>query len=180
MKKEMSKNVTINPSTGTTMVPRSKAIGSDCQYATKSTATPLREKLKGLGEKMKANCSRGLNKIQDSRVHRFLMIALSEIDDIASAVSRGLWRLLIVGLLALIPLALFPELGEKFPVFFQVSEGIIAVFEWMWTALFGFIRIIAEIFTGDFGTASGIFQSIWNDFIGLFQQLWNWIQSIQF
>lgn len=174
----MSKNATINPST-TAAVPKSQRIGEDSQYIAEAK-TPFREKLKGFGKNVTGRCARALDKIQNSKTYRGLMIVLSVLDSAASAIFRGLWILLVIGLLALIPLALFPELGEKFPVFFQVSEGIIALFNWMWTAVFGFIRIIGELFTGDFGTASEIFNSIWNDFIGLFQQLWSWIQSIPF
>lgn len=172
MKKGMSTNATVNPSTKTAAVPTSQHIREDSQYIAEAK-TPLREKLKGFGKKIADR----FNTIKPQHIFRYL---LSAIDDIASAISRGLWRLLVIGLLALIPLALFPELGEKFPVFFQVSEGIIALFNWMWKAVFGFIRIIGELFTGDFGTASNIFQSIWNNFIGLFQELWNWIENIPF
>ena len=176
----MSKNATVNPST-TAAVPTSQRIGEDShQYIADTTKTPFREKLKGFGKNVAGRCARALDKIQNSKTYRGLMMVLSVLDSAASAISRGLWRLLVIGLLALIPLALFPELGEKFPVFFQVSEGIIALFNWMWQAVFGFIRIIVELFTRDFGTASDIFNSIWNDFIGLFQELWNWIQNIPF
>lgn len=149
-----------------------------------STKIPLREKIKNLvrcfKKRIKKDFETSMNWLSNNKFIQIISRILILLDRIASSISRALWRLLPIGLLALIVLYLNPEIGQKFPIFFQISEGIISVFEWTFKALFGFIRIIYELLTGDFRTSSEIINSLWNNFIELFQQLWNWIQTIQF
>lgn len=57
MKKGMSKNATVNPSTAA--VPKSQHIREDSQYIAEAK-TPLREKLKGFGKNVTGRCARAL------------------------------------------------------------------------------------------------------------------------
>ena len=109
----------------------------------------------------------------DSPVRMRSVLIFNRVDQVFEALARGLWRLVMIGVLLSVAAHFAPELREQLPMLYSVCDGGMKVLNTLWCVAFHIINMVVG--GESFGELTHLINENWNE---LLREFMTWLATI--